>query len=99
MYRHDTGSVSVILNPAAGGMKNLFRWEKAKSIKMNFDDPTGNGFSGWVFENSLMVKILRSAGAPLKNDQLQLPLARKKEFLHSQFQTHPPAQAVVAYLL
>jgi len=58
---HDTDSVSVILNPAGGGMKNLFQWEKAKSVKMNFDDPTGNGFLGWALANNLMVEIFRSA--------------------------------------
>jgi len=66
---------------------------------MNFDDPTGNGFFGWVLANNLMVEIFRSAVTLLKNDPLQLPLAQKNEFPRSQFQTHPPAHAVVTNIL
>ncbi len=38
-----TGNGAIILNPAAGGIKNLFQKEKGKCVKMNFDDP-GGGF-------------------------------------------------------
>ena len=44
---------------------------------MNFDDP-GVGFSADYQRNNIMAEILRSAGAPLENDNKASSVGRSK---------------------